>query len=90
MTRTGQPVTAAVKKLIAGLTLDEMGEARAAVAVALAERIDSTATATTGAAAMAAAGLSRELQVTLEAIMVPANAQDADKFLRQLLSTEAT
>ncbi len=90
VSRAGQPVTKAVKALIATLTLDELGEARAAVAVALAERIDNTSGAVTGAAAMAASGLSRELQVTLEAIMVPANAEEADKFLKEILSTEAT
>jgi hypothetical protein len=61
----GQGVVTAVKAFLATLTLDEIGEARAAVALALAQRIDDTAGATTGAAAMAAAGLSRELQITL-------------------------
>lgn len=85
-----RPVTTAVRRLLDTLTLDEMGDARAAVALALAERLDDIAGATTGAAATAAAGLSRELQVTLEAIMVPADAEDADKFLHEILSTEAT
>lgn len=85
-----RPVTAAVTRLLEALTLDDLGQARAAVAVALAQRIDDTSSATTGAAAMAAAGLSRELQTTLEAIVAPSEAESADAFLHRLISTEPT
>ncbi|MGA8724135.1 MAG: hypothetical protein WB565_03785 [Acidimicrobiales bacterium] len=83
-----RPVTEAVTALLESLELDEMGRARAAVALSLAQRIDDTTSATTGAVAMAAAGLSRELQVTLEAILAPAQAESADAFLHRLISTE--
>lgn len=90
MTRTRQPVTAAVTKLLDGLTLDESGNALAAIALSLAATLDSVSGTTTGAAAQSAAGTARELRSTLEAILAPANATDADQFLRQILSTEAT
>ena len=49
----------AVAALLADLKLDDMGEARAAIAMALAKSLDESAVATTGAMAQSVPGVAR-------------------------------
>ena len=64
-------MTAALRKLLRGLELDDAGEARAALAPTLAQRIDA-APVDTSLAAIAA--VSKELRAVLEALVDPSDA----------------
>lgn len=62
-------VTAAVQALLDGRELDAGGEAKAAIALALAAKLDEAAGSDSGAIAMAVAGISKELRATLADVM---------------------
>lgn len=80
-------VAEAVDSLLEKLELDDEGHARAAIAHALAVRLDATASTGNGALAMAAAGLAKELSSTLDALM---SAQvDPDAFIAGLFRQPA-
>ena len=66
---TGPPVTVAVAKLLASVELDDAGRARAAIATALAAKLDEAALSDSGTIAMATAGIAKELRATLDAIL---------------------
>lgn len=62
-------VATAVEKLLATLTLDEAGEARAAIARALARKLDQSAVSDSGPVAMSMAGIAKELRDVVDAIL---------------------
>jgi hypothetical protein len=85
---TGSPsVSEAVHGLLQGLVLDKAGEARAAIALALAAKLDQSTQSNSGAVAVAAAGLAKELSATLGAIL-EAQEQD-DVVLREIFGAES-
>jgi hypothetical protein len=66
--RTTHPVTSAVRRLLRGLELDNAGQARAALALTIAKRIDS---APTESSLAAFAALSKELRASIETLLDP-------------------
>jgi hypothetical protein len=76
-------VAQAVDKLLGTLDLDDMGEARAEIARALAATLDSVAHSTSGAAVMAGAAVARELRATLDEILE--SQPDDNPLLAELL-----
>jgi hypothetical protein len=62
-------VATAVDKLLGTLELDEVGEARAEIARALAQSLDSAARSASGAALVAGASCARELRAVLDEIL---------------------
>ena len=76
-----KPVMNAVNKLVRGLTLDDVGAARAEVARALAKRMD-----TPGTGATSLALLSRELRSVLADIIDPDREGAAAELIRSLFS----
>lgn len=75
-------VAAAVDAFLATLDLDEAGKASAAIARTLAVKLDQARTDTTGAIAMATAGLAKELRSVLDAIIDASS--DAGDFVAGL------
>jgi hypothetical protein len=72
-------VSDAVRGVVASLTLDELGEARAALALRLAAVLDS------GQGVMATAAISKELRETLAELTATDGADDEfNAFLREL------
>jgi hypothetical protein len=70
-------VTAAVEAFIEGLVgLDSAGAARAAIARSLAVKLDQAEESTSGAVAVASAGLARELSAVLDALSATQAADD--------------
>ena len=72
-------VTATVSTLLDTLKLDEEGQARAAIALALAGKLDDAADNVSGAVSVAVPGLARELSATLDVLM--ASQLDSSDFL---------
>lgn len=62
-------VMAAVERLLASLELDEAGEMNAAIARALAAKLDEARQSDSGAIAMAISGIAKELRAVVEAIL---------------------
>ena len=62
------PVSAAVDRWLGSLELDDDLGARAAIARALAQKLDEAVSSELGPAALAAAGIARELRDTLDSI----------------------
>jgi hypothetical protein len=78
-------VTATVETFIDSLIgLDSAGLARAAIARSLAVKLDQAEQSTSGAVAVASAGLARELSATLDALSATQAADD--ELLRELMS----
>lgn len=69
-------VTAKVQALLAEVELDTAGETRAAIAVALAQKLDDALISDSGAVAMAIAGISKELRSVLDSILEDTAADD--------------
>jgi hypothetical protein len=81
------PVTHAVEALLADLELDKDGHARAAIALALAGKLDDAALSNSGAVAVAAPSIARELSNTLDALL--ASQANADDFVAGLFGRAA-
>jgi len=75
-------VTEAVDALLEGLQLNPEGQARAAIARALAGKLDDAALSQSGVVAAAAAGIAKELSATLDALV--AGQVDPDDFVSEL------
>jgi hypothetical protein len=58
-----------VEALLADIELDSFGEARAAIALMLAAKLDEAAGDHNGAVAMAVAGISKELRAVIDSIL---------------------
>jgi hypothetical protein len=69
--------------MLADIELDKPGKARAAIALALAGKLDDAATSKSGAVAVAAAGLAKELRGVLDTL-VDTGAED-DRRLAEIL-----
>jgi hypothetical protein len=70
--------------MLATLELDEAGDAKAAIARALARKLDDAAGAQGGAVAMSVPGIARELREIVDAILD--GASDSDGFVVDLFS----
>jgi len=82
MTRTG--VAAALETLLDGHELDEAGQLQAAIARALAVRLDSAVESTSGRT-QTTAGMAQELRAVIDAILTPTDPLD-QAFVAQLLA----
>lgn len=69
-------VASAVDKLLDGMVLSAEGEAKAAIARALARQLDQASSAESGAMAMATAGIAKELRGVVDAIVEATSADD--------------
>lgn len=78
------PVAEAVDKLLDGLELDDAGAANAAIARALASKLDEAQRSDSGAVAMAISGIAKELRAVIEEIRAAASDQEA--FVTDLFS----
>lgn len=76
------PVQAAVEHMLANIDLDDVGLTNAAIAKALAAKLDEAQGADSGAVAMAVAGIAKELRSTVEAIFEATN--DTNEFVADL------
>ena len=81
------PVTESVKALLADLVLDKEGQARAAIAIALAGKLDDAAASQSGAVSVAAPGIARELSATLDALL--AGQADSSDFVAAIFAGPA-
>ena len=77
-------VSAAVAKLLDGMELDDAGNANAAIARALAGKLDEARTQDSGTIAMAISGIAKELRATLEAIL--ATSSETEEFIADLFA----
>lgn len=77
-------VSAALERLLKSVELDEAGDAKAAIARALATKLDQSAGSDSGPVAMATAGIARELREVIDAIL-EAN-EDDEGFVPDLFS----
>ena len=78
MVSKSQPtVFSAVCKLLDGMELNDEGEANAAIARALAAKLDEAGQSDSGTIAMAISGIAKELRATVEAILSDARETDA-------------
>ena len=77
-------VAQAVAKLLDGLDLDDVGEANAAIARALASKLDEAGQSDSGAIAMAISGIAKELRSTVEAIL--ADVRETDAWITDLFA----
>ena len=78
MVSKSQPsVFVAVCKLLDGMDLNDEGEANAAIARALAAKLDEAGQSDSGTIAMAISGIAKELRATVEAILSEARETDA-------------
>lgn len=77
-------VAAAVDKLLATLTMDEAGEAKAAIARALARKLDQAAISDSGPVAMSMAGIAKELREVVDAILE--GTADDEEFVAALFA----
>lgn len=75
-------VLQAVTTLLESLDLDATGEAHAAIAGALAERLDASSGANSGAQTAACAGIAKELRATIATLT--AKVGDANDFVADL------
>ena len=75
--KTPQSVYSAVCKLLDGMELNDEGEANAAIARALASKLDEAGQSDSGTIAMAISGIAKELRATVEAILSDARETDA-------------
>lgn len=73
-----------VEKLLASLDLDEAGRARAAIALALASKLDEASLSDSGTIAMATAGIAKELRAVIDATLAAGN--PGDDFIADLFS----
>lgn len=78
------PVFEKVTALLATVELDDLGSARAAIALTLAMKLDEASRSDSGAIAMAIAGISKELRAVLDTIL-EGTAED-DEFVASLYS----
>ena len=78
-------VASAVAKLLDGMELDDAGEANAAIARALASKLDEAGQSDSGTIAMAISGIAKELRATVEAIL--ADAKDTEEWVGELFAT---
>ena len=76
--------TEAVEALLATLELDAAGQARAAIALALASKLDEAQGADSGTIAMAISGIAKELRAVLDAILESQG--DDDEFTDSLFA----
>jgi hypothetical protein len=74
-------VADATENFLATVELDELGEARAAIALTLATKLDACLKNDAASVAMAVAGMSKELRECLAEI-VDANDSSAEEFLQ--------
>jgi len=82
-------VSAAVESFIDSLVgLDSAGLARAAIARSLAVKLDQAEQSSSGAVAVASAGLARELSATLDTLTATQAADD--ELLRELMDRGGT
>ena len=77
-------VASAVAKLLDGMELDDVGEANAAIARALAAKLDEAGQSDSGTIAMAISGIAKELRATVEAIL--ADARETDAWITDLFA----
>lgn len=77
-------VAVAVDKLLATLELDEVGKTNAAIAQALAAKLDEARQSDSGAIAMAISGIAKELRAVIESIL--ATTSDNEEFVADLFS----
>lgn len=75
---------AKLEQLIATLTLDAAGETNAAIAYALALKLDEAQHSDSGAVAMAIGGIAKELRAVIDAICE--SASDRQEFVSDLFS----
>lgn len=75
---------AAVETLIGVLDLDEAGEANAAIARALASKLDEARDSESGAAAVAISGIAKELRAVIDDLRD--SASDRQSFVSELFS----
>lgn len=75
----GRPagVSSSLDKLLITLELDEAGDTKAAIARALAKKLDQASTDRTGAVAMAISGIAKELRDLIDALTEDTSARDA-------------
>lgn len=73
----GKSNEAAIDSLLKSLTLDEAGEARAAIARTLARKLDDSAGDSTGPVAMAVAGIAKGLREVVDEILAATGEDDA-------------
>ena len=81
---TQPTVYSAVCKLLDGMELNDEGEANAAIARALAKKLDEAGQSDSGTIAMAISGIAKELRATLEAIL--ADARETDAWITDLFT----
>lgn len=62
-------MSGALEKWLSTVTLDEAGETKAAIARALARKLDQSADSDSGPVAMATAGIAKELREVVDAIL---------------------
>lgn len=77
-------VSAALETLLASLVLDNAGKANAAIARALASKLDEAKQSESGAVAMAISGIAKELRAVIEEIRDSVN--DGQEFVTDLFS----
>jgi hypothetical protein len=82
-----ESVTAAVNALLEDLELDKEGHARAAIARALAAKLDDAALSSSGAVSVATPGIAKELSNTLDAVL--ATQADTEEFVAGLFGRPA-
>jgi hypothetical protein len=78
-------VYSAVNALLSGMELDPAGNARAAIARALARKLDEAGHQDSGTIAMAMSGIAKELRGTLDTILEGTG--DSQTFLADLFAT---
>jgi hypothetical protein len=82
------PVSTAVSALLAELELDKEGAARASIALALAAKLDDAALSASGAVAVAAPSIAKELSSTLDALI--AAQADPSEFVAELFGRSSS
>ena len=89
--RTSRPaagVAMAVEKLLTTVDLDEAGEAKAAIARALATKLDQATASDAGPVAMSMAGIAKELREVVDAILEASD--DDGAFVADLFQRPGT
>ncbi len=77
-------VAAAVEKLLAGMELDQAGEMNAAIARALASKLDEAKRSDSGAIAMAISGIAKELRAVVDALLAATG--ESEEFVADLFA----
>lgn len=80
-------VTVAIDNLLKGMELDPLGETNAAIARALAGKLDEARRSDSGAIAMAIAGIAKELRAVVDSIL--ATSGDNQEFVADLFAMPA-